>query len=134
MKLSCPCGQVRIETSKAAEFINECNCTLCSRAEASWAYFHPSEVVIDGATKGYSRDDKTEPAVELQSCEACGATTHFVLTPSAIAKYGNVQLGVNARLADKRDLAGVELRYPDGAAWSGQGGFGYVREARILGR
>jgi hypothetical protein len=26
------------------------------------------------------------------------------------------------------------LRYPDGQAWSGKGGFVYVREARIIGR
>jgi hypothetical protein len=26
------------------------------------------------------------------------------------------------------------LRYPDGLAWSGKGGFGYVQEARIIGR
>lgn len=42
-------------------------------------------------------------------------------------------LGVNMRLADEQDLAGVELRYPDGRAWSGDGEFGYVREASILG-
>jgi hypothetical protein len=42
-------------------------------------------------------------------------------------------MGVNMRLADESDLAGIELRYPDGQAWSGEGGFTYVREARILG-
>jgi hypothetical protein len=43
-------------------------------------------------------------------------------------------MGVNMRLADERDLAGIELRYPDGQAWSGEGDFGYVREPRIIGR
>jgi hypothetical protein len=42
-------------------------------------------------------------------------------------------MGVNMRLVEERDLAGVELRYPDGRAWSGAGAFGYVREARIIG-
>jgi hypothetical protein len=37
-------------------------------------------------------------------------------------------------LADERDLAGIELRYPDGQAWSGGSDFGYVREARIIGQ
>lgn len=35
-------------------------------------------------------------------------------------------------LAEERDLAGIELRYPDGRSWSGEGEFAYVREARIL--
>ncbi len=42
-------------------------------------------------------------------------------------------MGVNMRLADERDLAGIELRYPDGQAWPGEGEFDYVREARIFG-
>jgi hypothetical protein len=41
-------------------------------------------------------------------------------------------MGVNMRLADESELAGIELRYPDGRAWPGEGDFAYVREARIL--
>jgi hypothetical protein len=128
LKLSCLCGQIRIEIQKRPDFINECNCTLCSKSGARWAYFHPSEVSVEGMTKGYSREDKDDPAAELRFCPNCGSTTHFTL------KFGNIQLGVNVRLADERDLAEIELRYPDGRAWSGKGGFAYVREARIIGR
>ncbi|THD62906.1 hypothetical protein [Phenylobacterium sp.] len=134
LKLSCVCGRVRVETSKRPGFVHECNCTLCSGSGARWAYFHPADVVVEGATKGFSREDKEHPAAEVHFCPNCGATTHFVLTPSAVSKFGNVQMGVNVRLADETDLAGIELRYPDGRAWSGAGGFGYVREARILGQ
>jgi hypothetical protein len=42
-------------------------------------------------------------------------------------------MGVNMRLADESDLAGIELRYPDGQAWSGEGAFGYFSRARIIG-
>lgn len=133
LKLSCLCGQVRVEINKNPDFINECNCTLCSKSGARWAYFHPSDVKVEGTTQGYSRDDKADPAAQIRFCQTCGATTHFVLTESAISKFGNVQMGVNMRLADEKDLAGIELRYPDGRAWSGEGGFGYVRDARIIG-
>ncbi len=133
LKLSCLCGQAGIEISRQPEYINECNCTLCSKSGARWAYFHPSEVGIIGTTRGYSREDKPDPAAEIHFCANCGATTHFVLTPSAVAKFGNIQLGVNMRLADEKDLAGIELRYPDGRAWPGSGSFGYVREARMIG-
>ncbi len=133
LKLYCLCGQVRIQTPKQPDFINECNCTLCSKTGARWAYFHPSDIVIEGTTKGYSRGDKEDPAAEVQFCANCGSTTHFILTTSAISKFGNVQLGVNMRLADEKDLAGIELRYPDGRAWLGKGGFDYVQEARIIG-
>lgn len=131
MELSCLCGQVRVAT-KRPDYINACNCTLCSKSGAHWAYFHPSEVGVEGATRGYSREDKDDPAAEIHFCERCGSTTHFTLTPSAIARFGNVQLGVNMLLAAEADLAGVELRYPDGRAWSG-GEVTYVRGPRILG-
>ena len=134
LKLSCLCGQVRIEIPKRPDFINECNCTLCSKSGARWAYFHPSAVGVEGTTKGYSREDKDDPAAEIQFCANCGSTTHFTLTLSAISRFGNRQLGVNTRLADEKDFAGIELCYPDGQAWSGKGGFSYVQEARIFGR
>jgi len=130
LKVSCLCGQVRVEIPKRPDFINECNCTLCSKSGARWAYFHPSDVRIQGETKGYSRGDKADPAAEIRFCENCGSTTHFILTESAVAKFGNSQMGVNMRLADETDLAGTELRYPDGRGWSGSGGFSYVQEAR----
>jgi hypothetical protein len=133
LKFSCLCGQVRIEIRKRPDFINECNCTLCSKSGARWAYFHPSEVIVVGTTKGYSREDKEDPAAEIHFCVNCGSTTHFNLTASAVSKFGNVQMGVNMRLADEKDLAGIELRYPDGRTWSGKGAFGYVQEARIIG-
>ncbi len=36
-------------------------------------------------------------------------------------------------LADEGELAGVELRFPDGRAWSGGAAFGYVRAAEVIG-
>jgi|SRR5688572_8442067 len=133
LKLSCLCGQVRVEVEKRPEYVHECNCTLCCKTGARWGYFHPSEVEVEGPTGGYCREDKDDAAAEIRFCAKCGSTTHFTLTPSAGARFGNTLMGVNLRLADERDLAGVELRYPDGRAWSGDGAFGYVREAHILG-
>ena len=133
LKFSCLCGRVRIEVAKRPDFINECNCILCSKSGARWSYFHPSDVKIEGSTKGYRRTDKDDPAAEVHSCEHCGSTTHFTLTESAIDKFGNVQAGINMLLADENDLDGIELRFPNGRDWSGGADFGYVREALIIG-
>jgi hypothetical protein len=132
MTFSCLCGQVHVTVEPPA-YINECNCTLCSKSGARWGYFHPSDVAVDGSTKGYCRADKDDPNAEVHFCAECGSTTHFVLTKGAVAKFGNTLMGVNMWLADERDLRGVEVRYPDGQAWSGAGDFSYVREPRIIG-
>jgi hypothetical protein len=133
LKLSCHCGRIHIEIKKRPDYINECNCTLCTKSGVRWAYFHPSEVRVEGAAHGYCREDKADPAAEIHFCGKCGSTTHFTLTPSAVARFGNGLVGVNMRLADEGDLAGLELRYPDRRAWSGAGDFGYAREPRIIG-
>ena len=73
---------------------------LCSKSGARWAYFHPSDVSVVGATTGYRREDKEDPAAEVHFCAHCGSTTHFVLTASAVAKFGNSQVGVNVRLEE----------------------------------
>jgi hypothetical protein len=133
LNLSCICGSVRIEVEKRPDFIHECNCTLCNKTGARWGYFHPTEVFIVGDAKGYRRDDKDDPGAEIRFCQTCGSTTHFVLTESAVSRFGNSVTGVNMWLAKAQDLAGIELRYPDGQSWSGHGPFGYVRDAHIIG-
>lgn len=133
LDLSCLCGEIRIHAAKRPDHINACNCTLCSKSGARWGYFHPSEVQIDGVTNSYRRVDKDDPAAEVHFCARCGATTHFVLTENAVARFGNGMMGVNMWLADPKDLAGLELRYPDGRAWQGDGPFGYVRAAETIG-
>ena len=119
---------------EAAGLYHECNCSLCGKTGARWGYFHPSEVSAEGASNGYCRDDKADPGAQIRFCATCGVTTHFVSTASAVARFGDSVMGVNMRLADEDDLAGIELRYPDGRAWPGEGPFGYVREARIIGQ
>lgn len=132
MTLSCTCGAVTLEVDRKPDFIHECNCTLCTGAAARWSYYHPGEVVVDGVTSGHRRTDKPTAKVEVHACRKCDATTHFVMTEAAIALHGNTMMGINMWLANPADLAGVEVRYPDGLAWSGQGEWEYVREATIL--
>lgn len=134
LKLSCLCGQLRVQIEAKPAFINECNCLLCSKTGARWGYFHPSQVTVDGRALSYCREDKDDPAARIHFCRTCGSTTHFTLTDSAVAKFGNAQMGVNMRLVDDSELAGIELRYPDGRNWPGAGSsFGYVQDARIIG-
>jgi hypothetical protein len=133
LDLTCHCGLVRLEIKKHPEFIHECNCTLCAKSGARWGYFHPAEVTVTGAGSSYRRKDKAEPASQIHFCSRCGTTTHFTLTESAVTKHGNTMLGINMRLADEQSLAGIELRFPDGKAWSGSGSFTYVQEPRTIG-
>lgn len=132
INVSCHCGQISVAVDQRPDYINACNCTLCRKSGAHWAYLPPSGATVHGETIGYSRTDKVEPGAQIHFCPNCGSTTHFVLTPGAVAKFGNTVMGVNMALADERDLAGIERRYPDGRNWQGDGEFGYVRAAEII--
>jgi hypothetical protein len=133
LNLFCHCGQIRLQLEKRPDYIHECNCTLCAKSGARWGYFHPSQVAVEGEASRYTRTHKADPGAEIRFCPACGTTTHFNLSASAVAKFGDSLMGVNMRLAEEQDLAGLELRYPDGRAWPGEGDFTYVREPRIFG-
>ncbi len=88
----------------------------------------------EGATTATIRVDKPEPAAEVHSCRSCAATTHFVIARSFMERHGVVYLvGVNMRLFDPGELDGVEVRFPDGRDWSGEGPFDYRRPSVAVG-
>lgn len=134
IETSCHCGAVRLSLVRRPDYIHECNCSLCAKSGARWAYPAPDEVTVTGPTATYRRADKADPSALIHFCPRCASVTHFTLTESAIARFGNGLLGVNLRLADQDALAGIELRYPDGRGWSGEGQFGYVRPAVLVGQ
>lgn len=134
LTLSCLCGEVRLTVARRPDFVHACNCALCRKTGARWGYYDPAEIGVAGATAAYTRQDKPDPAAEVHFCATCGATAHFRLTAAAAARFGDTMAGANMALADERELAGVELRFPDGAAWDGAGAFDYVRPPRILGQ
>ena len=134
-KASCHCGRVQLRIAHQPEFMNDCNCSLCGKAGAIWGYYAADEVEVVGETQGYSRSDYPNPAVRIHFCGNCGVTTHWTLTESFAAENPNEagRMGINMRLFDDAAKAGVELRFPDGAAWDGEGAYGFVREAVVWG-
>ena len=133
LSATCQCRSVKLELLNSPEFINDCNCSLCSRSKASWGYFKPSEVKVDGLTSTYVRPDRDRPAVEIHACQSCNNTTHWVLTHAYKEQHGgNPQMGVNMSLFSQEGLRGIEIRFPDGAAWSGEGPYSYRRKSVFI--
>jgi hypothetical protein len=131
---TCLCGAVSVTIDARPDFIHDCNCDLCRKSGAAWGYFSSSQVRTDGPTSSVTRSDKDDPAAEVHSCRSCAATTHFSMARSFIERHGPIDMvGVNMRLFDPGALEGVEVRFPDGKAWSGAGPFGYRRPAVTAG-
>jgi hypothetical protein len=132
MRLTCLCGKVAIALSARPDIAFQCNCTLCSKTGARWGRVPPAEVAIRGETHSWQRADKPDPAADVHFCPDCGVTTHFTLTPTAVACHGNQFVGVNLALAEPHEMAGVSLQFPDGRSWTGDGELTFVREAEVL--
>ncbi len=109
---ACHCGAVRLTIPRRPDYINDCNCSLCTKRGAIWAYFRPDEVRVEGATQSYVRGDTPMPCLATHWCTACGCTTHWTPLLADLDR-----MGVNARLFDAGALAGIEIRAIDGRSW-----------------
>ncbi len=110
MNGNCHCRRVTISVPGTPDYLNVCNCTLCTRVGGIWGYYPLSGVTIDGETSTYVRADEAEPFLGTHFCGRCGTTTHW----SPLAADAPDRMGVNMALFDPDELIGIEIRYPDG--------------------
>ncbi|WP_422345848.1 GFA family protein [Parasphingorhabdus sp.] len=130
---SCHCGSVQITVGHQPEFINNCNCSLCSKAGALWGYYNTKDIEMSGETRSYLRKDKPAAVVEVHACKVCASTTHSLFTEEYQKSSGITdRMGINMRLFNRDDLVGVEMRFPDGKSWPGEGEFVYRKQPIII--
>lgn len=113
MEVSCHCGNVQLVFEKLPTEVGECNCSICRRYNASWAYFSPEQVIVhikEKETQFYCWGDKQ---VEFHRCDICGCTTHYRTTAECDADI----LAVNMRMADNEVLNSIPVRKINGAAY-----------------
>jgi hypothetical protein len=109
---SCHCGAVKIEVPRRPRRLTDCNCSICRRYGARWAYYQAPQVRIiaaRGATASYSWGDRF---LKFVRCANCGTVTHWQQS-----RGGNqARMGVNARNFEPGALGSVRVRRLDGAA------------------
>lgn len=107
---SCHCGSVHWDFEDVPEYATSCNCTLCRRWGALWAYgFKDEEFRVSGTTQVYLRDPKT---IDFHFCRNCGCVAYWCTPePGADGRYYGA---VNLRLAEPNSVAAVPVNYFDG--------------------
>ncbi|KXL51202.1 hypothetical protein M433DRAFT_73388 [Acidomyces richmondensis BFW] len=105
VKATCHCGAVTIQTPSRPREINECQCTICRRYGAAWAYYDPNEIRISVAsgspTKKYVWGDRE---IEFHFCSVCGCVTHWKSVQESR------EMGVNTRMMDPDEVRTVSRR------------------------
>ncbi len=111
MQASCHCGAVSLTVTRPPERVTECNCSICRRLGALWAYYTGAEVTLPNldATSTYVWGDR---CIAFHHCPRCGCTTHY----TGIGADADDRVAINARLLPLEADAPVPVRRFDGAS------------------
>ena len=112
---SCHCGAARWTLTGDPGPATACNCTLCRRLGALWAYDHEGErIALTGPTTAYRRADRADPWLEFHFCPTCGCVLCWRgLHPEP---DGRRRVAVNLRLAPPDAVADLPIDHFDGLA------------------
>jgi hypothetical protein len=120
---TCHCGSITITIPTPPAYINECQCSICYRYGAGWAYYPREEVKIsaiassgvdkpnDQLIQSYVRTDEDgDGGISFNWCGHCGCMTHWASTGKVNYNRPVEKMGVNTRMLPKETLKGVERR------------------------
>lgn len=106
---SCHCGAVHWRFEPAIEGATACNCTVCRRYGALWAYdFEGEGVSVRGETRAYVRGR----AIEFHFCPSCGSVAFW--RARELDEEGRRRMAVNLRLAAPDAVAQIPIDHFDG--------------------
>jgi len=108
---SCHCGAIKLTLPHQPLKATRCNCSICRRLGAVYAYFDLGTVPIEGHpqhTQAYIHGDKT---LRTLRCKTCGCATHW----EPLGDEPTGQHGVNLNNFDPALLERIDVRRFDGA-------------------
>ncbi len=111
LKGSCHCGEVGWILETPPKSITACNCTLCCRYGALWAYGYIGyDIRTTGQTRTYRRRDSGD--IDFHFCAACGCVTHYVA--GSKDENGRMRAAVNVRMSDPSLISALPIRHFEG--------------------
>lgn len=106
---ACHCGAAGWTIAGGPGSITACNCTLCRRFGALWAYdYEDRGIVTRGATRAYVHGS----ACEFHFCETCGCVMWW--RGLRLEDDGSRRIAVNVRMAEPGAVAHLAIDHFDG--------------------
>ncbi|MBY8822503.1 GFA family protein [Sphingomonas colocasiae] len=110
---SCHCGGAGWTLEGDPGPVTACNCTLCRRYGALWAYdFEDGRIRVFGESTAYRRPGKADPALEIRFCPSCGGVICW--RGLRLEEDGRRRIAVNLRLAPPDAVAHLPIDHFDG--------------------
>jgi hypothetical protein len=110
LSVECHCGNIKLLVEDSPESLTSCNCSICHRLGALWAYFDLAEVgfsIGEMSTNTYAWGEKT---ITYHRCGECGCTTHYTATEAD----GGELVAINCRMAPQAQIRDIPVREFDG--------------------
>jgi hypothetical protein len=110
---TCHCGQSRWTLEGDPGSITACNCTLCRRYGALWAYdFEHERIRLEGPTSSYTRSGKEASSLEILFCPTCACVLSW--RGLHLEHDGRRRMAVNVRLAPPEAVQDLAIDHFDG--------------------
>lgn len=117
IKATCHCGNITVTAPGHPEKeINKCECTICRRYGAEWAYYNTNEVKVEineGASMGKYCWGFKEASFDW--CNNCGCLMFW--WPLNVPEGGDI-MGLNSRMMEPNAIKGVARRMSFGALFT----------------
>jgi hypothetical protein len=111
----CHCGAVEVRAPRPPETLTNCNCSICRRYGALWAYYPDTDVTLmaaPDATDEYVWGDRSQKFIRCKHCGCVMQWRKLMLGP-------DTRTGVNARNFEPSAIDGARIRLLDGAqSWN----------------
>lgn len=109
---TCACGAAGWTLTGDPGGITACNCTICGRYGALWAYDYEDERIrLTGETYAFARP-RLDPALEFRFCPRCACVVAW--RGLRLDEGGRRRVAVNIRLADPSAVADLPIDHFDG--------------------
>ena len=108
---TCHCGAVRVHVRRLPRTLTACNCSICRRYGALWAYFKLASVRVEAPRGGLVRYSWNKRVRYYHRCARCGCVTHYTHRRNP---QQNI-CGVNANNFDPKAISSCRIRHLDGA-------------------
>jgi hypothetical protein len=109
---TCHCGAIRVHVPRMTRTLTSCNCSICRRYGALWAYYAACVVTIEAPKGGLVKYSWNRRIRAYCRCKKCGCVTHYEYRN----KRRSSTIAVNAVNFDPAALVGARIRRLDGAA------------------
>lgn len=113
IRTQCHCGSVSLELTRPVKQMTQCNCSICRRYGALWAYQQRKAVTVSDDERRLRSYVWGDGNLAFFHCSQCGCVTHWELTDHQ--EDGSDMVGTNMRnIVDRERVADLPIRVLDG--------------------